>query len=128
MPRRRRALIASTGRDRGALAAARSLQRSGWFVGVGTPEGGGMVGASRTCEATHVVPRPRGDMGAFVDGVREAVQHGAYQVVFGGGDDWMAALSAYRDQIPAVVAHRTSSWSGRPSTRSSSPTTHERPA
>ncbi|MDQ3358112.1 MAG: ATP-grasp domain-containing protein [Actinomycetota bacterium] len=105
MPRRRRALIAGTGRDRGALAGARSLQRSGWFVGVGTPEGGGMVGASRTCEATHVVPRPRGDMTAFVDGVREAVQHGDYQVVFGGGDDWMAALSAYRDQIPAAVAH-----------------------
>jgi hypothetical protein len=26
-------------------------------------------------------------------------------VVFGGGDDWMAALAVYRDEIPARVAH-----------------------
>ena len=36
------ALILSTSRDRGGLAAARSLRRSGWRVGVGTPDAGGM--------------------------------------------------------------------------------------
>jgi predicted ATP-grasp superfamily ATP-dependent carboligase len=101
----RRALVVSTGRDRGALAGARALRRSGWSVGVGTPTGTGMVPASRACAHTHVVPRPRGDGGAFVSGVRDAVAEGGYDVVFGGGDDWMAALSAYRDQIPARVAH-----------------------
>lgn len=101
----RRALIVSTGRDRGALAGARALRRSGWSVGVGTPTGAGMVPASSACASTHVVPRPRGDGTAFVTGVRDAVAAGRYDVVFGGGDDWMAALSAYRDQVPARVVH-----------------------
>lgn len=100
-----RALIVSTGRDRGALAAARSLHRSGWFVGVGTPDGGGMLGSSRACSARHVVPRPRQDGTAFVDAVSKAVEEGSYDVVFGGSDDWMAALAAYRDDIPTHVAH-----------------------
>lgn len=101
----RRALIVSTGRDRGALAAARSLHASGWVVGVGTPDGGGMVGSSRACSARYVVPRPRHDGAAFVEGVASAVEAGGYDVVFGGADDWMAALSAYRDSIPTLVAH-----------------------
>lgn len=101
----RRALIVSTGRDRGALAAARSLRQAGWTVGVGTPDGGGMLGSSLSCSARHVVPRPRQDGSAFVEGVRRAVVLGSYDVVFGGGDDWMAALAAYRNDIPTRVAH-----------------------
>lgn len=101
----RHALIVSTGRDRGALAAARSLSRTGWVVGVGTPDGPGMLGASRACTATHHVSRPRGDSADFVDGVRAAIATGGYQIVFGGNDDWMAALSAYRQDIPARIAH-----------------------
>jgi len=100
-----RALIVSTSRDRGALAAVRSLRRSGWIVGVGTPDGGGMLGASRASSADHVVPRPRRDGRDFVRGVRRALEAGGYDIVFGGSDDWMAALSAYRDQFPARVAH-----------------------
>ncbi|WP_253905186.1 ATP-grasp domain-containing protein [Arthrobacter sp. H14] len=102
---KRRALIVSTARDRGALAAARALNQSGWTVGVGMPDAPGMLGSSRACTARHPVPRPRGDGIAFVDGVRKAVTAGAYDVVFGGGDDWMAALSTYRNDIPARVAH-----------------------
>lgn len=34
-----------------------------------------------------------------------AVQEQGYDVVFGGGDDWMAALAAYRDSLPTCVAH-----------------------
>ncbi|WP_253904236.1 ATP-grasp domain-containing protein [Arthrobacter sp. Br18] len=101
----RKALIVSTGRDRGALAAARSLRRDGWYVGVGTPDSGGMLAASRACDARHLVPRARHDGAGFVAGVREAVEAGGYDVVFGGGDDWMAALAAYRSQIPTLVAH-----------------------
>lgn len=103
--RPRRALIVSTGRDRGALAAARSLHRSGWVVGIGTPDGGGMLGSTRACSARYVVPKPRQDGAAFVEGVTSAVRAGSYDVVFGGADDWMAALSAYRDAIPTRVAH-----------------------
>lgn len=64
-----------------------------------------MVTASRRCGARYLVPRPRGDGQAFVAGVRAAVTDGGYDVVFGGGDDWMAALAEYRDQIPARVVH-----------------------
>ena len=100
-----RVLIVTAGRARGSLAAARALSGDGWVVGVGTPDGGGMVGTSRACSRTHRVPRPRGDGRAFVGGLRHALADGAYDVVFGGGDDWMAALSTYRDEIPARVAH-----------------------
>lgn len=101
----RRALIVSTGRDRGSLAAVRALDRAGWYVGVGTPDGHGMLTATRACARRHDVPRPRGDGSAFVDGVRRAVTEGSYGIVFGAGDDWMAALAAYREDIPAPVAH-----------------------
>ena len=71
----RRALVVGTGRDRGALAAARALERAGWHVGVGTPDGPGMLGATRAAAARHEVPRPRGDGARFIDGVRRAVLH-----------------------------------------------------
>jgi predicted ATP-grasp superfamily ATP-dependent carboligase len=100
-----RALIVTVSRARGALAAVRALGRAGWTVGVGTPDGGGMVAASRWCARRHVVPRPRGDGAAFIDGVRVAVADGGYSVVFGGADDWVTALATYRDHVPAVVAH-----------------------
>jgi predicted ATP-grasp superfamily ATP-dependent carboligase len=64
-----------------------------------------MPGASRACRATHVVPRPRGDGEPFVRAVRAATETGRYDVVLGGGDDWVAALSSHRDRIPATVAH-----------------------
>ncbi|MGJ9426276.1 ATP-grasp domain-containing protein [Nesterenkonia halotolerans] len=105
----RRALIVSTARDRGSLAAVRALHRAGWTVGVGTPDGGGMVTASKACARRHVVARPRGDSAAFVHDVQEAVRSGGYDIVFGAGDDWMAALAEFREQIPVPVAHPPSS-------------------
>ncbi|WNB85826.1 hypothetical protein [Cellulomonas sp. ATA003] len=89
----------------GALSPARALHAAGWFVGIGTPDGGGMPGASRACDARHVVARPRGDSAEFIAGVRAAVTAGGYDVVFGGGDDWMAALATYRDALGTRVAH-----------------------
>ena len=105
MTMHRRALIVSTGRDRGALTAARALGRAGWTVGIGTPVGGGLPGASRYSTASHVVPKPLGDDSAFVAGVREAVGAGSYHIVFGGGDDWTAALATHRDRFDTRVAH-----------------------
>jgi predicted ATP-grasp superfamily ATP-dependent carboligase len=102
---RDRALIVSLGRSRGTLAATRALGSAGWAVGVRTPDGGGMVGASRWCAARHVVPRPRGDGEAFVASVGNAIADGGYSVVFAGGDDWLAALATHRDDIPARIAH-----------------------
>ncbi len=64
-----------------------------------------MAGASRAVTARHTVPRPRGDGESFVLGVRAAVQSGKYAMVFGSGDDWMAAVSTYRSRIPALNPH-----------------------
>ncbi len=102
---RPRVLIVATGRDRGALAAVRAFHAAGWYVGVGTPEGGGVLGSSRACDIAFRVPRPRHDGLAFVEGIRRATRTGRFDIVFGGGDDWMAALSAYRAQLPLPVAH-----------------------
>lgn len=100
-----RALVISTERSRGTLSAARSLQQSGWLVGVGTPTARGMLSSSRASSAAHVVPKPRGDGADFIAAVNRAIAAGGYDVVFGGADDWMAALSAFRHQIDAPVAH-----------------------
>lgn len=101
----RRALIVTLGRARGALAALRALSQAGWVVGVGAPAGEGLVMASRWCAQRHVVPRPRGNAEGFITGVRRAVADGGYDVVFGAADDWMAALSTYRKELDARVAH-----------------------
>ncbi|MGY1834769.1 ATP-grasp domain-containing protein [Blastococcus sp. SYSU DS0510] len=105
MPSPGRALVLTSSRDRGALAAVRALDRAGWHVGVGTPDAGGMVSASRSCRRSHPVPRPRGHLDDFVRAVRDAVAGGGYDVVFGSGDDWMAALAVCAEAIPAVVVH-----------------------
>lgn len=100
-----RVLVVGQGRSRGALAAVRALGSAGWSVGVGSPAGADMVARSRWCRAHHRIPRPRGDASDFVDAVSRAVRDGHYDVVFGAGDDWVAALATYRGDIPAVVAH-----------------------
>lgn len=104
MPPAPRALIVTNSRARGSLAAARALGQGGWDVGVGTPDDGGMVAASRWVRRQHHVPRPRGDARVFADAVAAAVDTAGYDVVFGGGDDWIAALSVHRDGVPATVA------------------------
>ena len=103
--RGQRALIVTTGRSRGSLAALRALSEAGWYVGVGIPETKGMVTTSKWCRHRHLIPRPRGDAEEFVAALAEAVAIGEYDVVFGGGDDTVAALAAARDRIPARVAH-----------------------
>lgn len=99
------ALILSTSRDRGGLAAARSLCRSGWRVGVGTPDDGGMLAASVAVRRHHRVARPRGCAIDFLSDVRRALEEEHYDIVFGSGDDFMAALAAYQDQLPVAVPH-----------------------
>ena len=98
-------LIVSVGRSRGVLTAARALAARGWSVGVGTPDGGGMIGASKWVSSCHRVPRPRGNCEGFIEGVRGTIALGGYDLVFGGSDDWMAALAMYRDRVPAVIGH-----------------------
>lgn len=100
-----RALILTNGGARGSLAAVRALGRAGWHVAVGTPGDPGIVAASRWCRRVHVVPPPQVNGDAFADALRSVIARGGYSVVFGGGDDWVGALAAHRDGLPARVAH-----------------------
>lgn len=103
------ALLLAHVRDRGVLTAARALRSAGWRVDAGSPRAdGGLLGASRAVGTVHVVPRPTGDKDAFVAAVEEAHRRGGYDVVFGSGDDWMAAVSYLQDRLPVRVAHPSS--------------------
>ena len=100
------ALLLAHVRDRGALTAARALRSAGWRVDAGSPRAdGGLLGASRAVGTVHVVPRPTGDRDAFVAAVERAHSRGGYDVVFGSGDDWMAATAYLQDRLPVRVAH-----------------------
>lgn len=98
-----RALIIESGMARAALAAARALSSAGWSVGVGTPDGGGMTAASRTCAAAHVVPSAHADPEGFVRAINAATASHGYEVVFVTGDAEALLLSAERASIDAVV-------------------------
>lgn len=98
-----RVLILSAGDGHAALAAARSLAAAGHDVGVGGTGGGPW--ASRVVRGRHVVPAPEAGREPFLRALRDAIRAGGYEVVFGAGDDWMAALSQWRDDVDATVGH-----------------------
>lgn len=100
-----RALVVEQGFSRGTLTAVRALASAGWQVGVGTPGGSGLASSSRHCTRRHVVPAAHEDPGAFVAAVASAVRRGRYEVVFGGGEAEVLALSEHRSAISAVVPH-----------------------
>ena len=102
-----KALIVETGRARGALAAARALDSAGWTVGIGTPSGGGLASVSKAVSQRHRVPQPQAGVGRFVAAVNEAIRAGGYELVFGGGDAELIALSSQRDEIDAEVPYAT---------------------
>lgn len=92
-----RALI--LGETPGALAVVRELGRSGWTVGVGSSETFGLAAASRWCSRHHNLPRPLGDLQPFIEGINSAARTEGYEIVFGGGDAEVLALSANRHMI-----------------------------
>ena len=94
------------GNGHAALAAVRSFARAGIAVGLGTPNPRGLVAASRFVARPHPIPYPEHDLHAFAAAVRAAAATGRYDVVFGAGDDFMAALAEVADEVPAAVAHR----------------------
>ena len=101
---RSRALIVEDGFQRGSLAAARALSKAGWQVGIGSPREG-FASSSRSTSAWHRVPSPEVDGDAFVAAVRNAVEVGGYDVVFGAGDGEVLALSAGRDELGAIFPY-----------------------
>jgi predicted ATP-grasp superfamily ATP-dependent carboligase len=99
-----KALIVSDPHVRGTLAAVRALARAGWEVGVGSPARGTTT-SSRFCAHWHRVPAPDEPLDAFGAAVSRAISVVGYEVVFGGGDAEVLALSALRESLAAHVPY-----------------------
>src|SRR5689334_23321793 len=98
----RRALIVEDGLGSYLLPAVRSLGRGGWTVGLGGPRRS-RTASSKWVARTHHVPPAEQGLDAIRQAVAQAVDEGGYDVVFGGDDVEVLALSAVRDQLDAVV-------------------------
>ncbi len=100
-----RALIVDEGRTWSTLCAARSLAKAGWSVSVASPGARGLTSSSRVVSSRHDVPTLAGGIEGFTDGVRQALIDSGADVVFGGGDAEVHALSLERDHLPAIVPY-----------------------
>jgi predicted ATP-grasp superfamily ATP-dependent carboligase len=99
-----KALIVGDAHLRGSLAAVRALARAGWEVSIGSPARG-ISSSSRFCSRWHHVPAPERSLDAFGAAVASAVSRHRYDVVFGGGDAEVLAVSAIRETLPARVPY-----------------------
>src|ERR671931_2844663 len=100
-----RALILEDGLSRQALSACRALAACGWEVGIGAELRRGVAGSSRAASFRHRIPAPQLDQDGFVAATAEAVAEVGYEIVFGARDVDVLALSARRDEIPALVPY-----------------------
>lgn len=101
-----RALIVGDADSRGSLAAVRALAQAGWTVGVGSPRPG-PASYSKHCARWHFVPSPKESVDAFVDAVKSAGEHNGYELVFGGGDAEVLALSGAREKLGMTVPYNS---------------------
>lgn len=100
-----RALILEGAASRGTLAAARSLARAGWDVGVGRPRGHSLAAGSSAVRLDVELPSPQDGLDQYLDSVARFVTTDGYDLVLAAGDAELLALSAGRERIPAVVPH-----------------------
>jgi predicted ATP-grasp superfamily ATP-dependent carboligase len=105
MSARGRVLIVDEGRTWSTLCAARSLARAGWTVSVGSPGARGLTASSRSVSSRHDVPSLKAGLSGFTDAVRRAVKDSGAEVVFGGGDAEVHALSLEHDNLGAIVPY-----------------------
>jgi len=87
------------------LAAVRAFGRAGWQVAVGSPQRAGRAVRSRWTRRWHEVPPAERDVAAFLAATVAAVDEGAYDLVFGGDDVEVLALSLGRDRLPACFPY-----------------------
>jgi predicted ATP-grasp superfamily ATP-dependent carboligase len=100
-----RALIVEDGYQRGALAACRALGRTGWKVGIASPEPGGFGASSRWAEGWHRVPSPEAGRDPFLEALQAAIAEGGYDLVFPAGDGELLAISEGRERLGAIVPY-----------------------
>jgi predicted ATP-grasp superfamily ATP-dependent carboligase len=98
-----RVLLVEDGFQRGALAAARSFGRAGWFVGCASPRRG-WAARSRYVSRWHRIPPPQ-EGARFVASVSAAVRDGGYRILFPVGDAEVVALSAERADLGAIFPY-----------------------
>jgi len=101
-----RVLLVADEHSRGALAAARALGAAGWDVGVATPAARGLLPASRHIRRRHPVAPPGSDLRSLARSLAPVVEQHGYELVLGGGDDWVLALAAGADLLPCAVPHQ----------------------
>ena len=100
-----RAFIVDGGNSWSCLSAVRSLAEAGWTVSVGSPNAQGLSSSSRFVTGRYDVPTLDDGLKPFLAAIRDAVARSRADVVFGGGDAEVFALSLDRDAIAATVPY-----------------------
>lgn len=100
-----RVLILEGAASRGCLAAARSLARAGWEVGVGGAPGHSLAARSNAVRHRVLLPPLQAGLDGYVEAIRHAVRNHGFDAVVGAGDAEALALAERRNDIPAVVPH-----------------------
>ena len=89
----------------GALAAARELERAGWFVGVASERRWGWASLSRRAGRWHQVPEPSGDLSRFASALNAAVAEEGYELFLPTSDTALIAVSAIRNDLKADLPY-----------------------
>jgi predicted ATP-grasp superfamily ATP-dependent carboligase len=89
----------------GALAAARELGGTGWFVGVASEYRWGWASLSRRTGRWHRVPEPSGDLSEFARALNAAIAEQGYELILPTSDTALIAVSAIRNDLKATLAY-----------------------
>jgi predicted ATP-grasp superfamily ATP-dependent carboligase len=99
-----RVLIVEDGWGSYILPAVRSLGTDGWTVGLAGPRRSRSA-SSRWVAQSHRLAAPQDSLTEFARCVAQVIEEGQYDLVFGGDDVELLALSASRERLPAVVPY-----------------------
>jgi hypothetical protein len=86
----------------GALAAARELERAGWFVGVASERRWGWASLSRRAARWHQVPEPSGDLSGFTSALNAAVAEEGYELFLPTSDTALIAAMRRAGGAPVL--------------------------
>lgn len=100
-----RVLVVEDGLGSYVLPVVRAFGRAGWTVGLGGPLDNGRSSRSRWVRNRHWVPPAESDLEGFVAYTNLAIDTVGYDIVFGGDDAQVLALSANRDRLHARVPY-----------------------
>lgn len=102
---RARILVVEDGFGPHPLAAVRAFAAAGWEVAVGSPQRDGRAVRSRWTARWHHIPSAERGLDRFLAATAAAVGAGRYDLVFGGDDVEVLALSWGRERLGARVPY-----------------------